>query len=152
MFSTEKIAEYKKIVLYQFNRFSDIKFSGQVIFAIIVFLIFWSGARAVQSNFNLQKQIISLKQQNNAIKLQNTNIELQNQYFASSQYQELSARQNLGLGFPGESEILVPDNVALKYTVNLNISQKTKNSKNLYKESSIQKNFTAWINFFFHRI
>ena len=84
--------------------------------------------------------------------MQNTNIELQNQYFASSQYQELSARQNLGLGFPGESEILVPDNVALKYTVNLNISQKTKNSKNLYKESSIQKNFTAWINFFFHRI
>ena len=151
MFSKEKIEEYKNTVLKELNRFSDIRFTGQVIFAVIVFLIFWSGARAVQSNFNLQKQIVKLRQQNNQIEIQDNNIKLENQYYSSNQYKELFARQNLGLGYPGETEILVPDNVALQYSLNLNNQKASKTPKNLYKEASFQKNFTAWINFFFHR-
>lgn len=151
MFSKEKIEEYKRIALKELNRFSDIRFTGQVIFAVIVFLIFWSGAKAVQSNFNLQKQIISLKQQNNQIEIQNNNIKIENQYYSSNQYKELSARQNLGLGYSGETEILVPDNVAMQYTLNLNNQNPSKVNKNLYKEANYQKNITAWINFFFHR-
>ncbi len=151
MFSKEKIEEYKKIALQELNRFSDIRFTGQVIFGIIVILIFWSGARAVQSNFNLQKQIIKLKQQNNQVQIQNNNIELQNQYYSSKQYKELSARQNFGLGYTGETELIVPDSVAARYTLNLNNQSTLKPTKNLYKESRVQKNFISWINFFFHR-
>ena len=33
----------------------DIRFAGQVVFAVIVLMISWSGVKAIQLNYNLQK-------------------------------------------------------------------------------------------------
>jgi cell division protein FtsB len=94
----------------------DARNIGLYIFGLVVLAIAWSGAKTVQSNYQLQKQIATLKQQNQVLWLQNDNIYLQNQYYKTDQYQELSARQNLGLAAPGEKVMLVPKNVALRYT------------------------------------
>ncbi len=141
-----KSFKYKEFLIDQFSKFEDIKFTGQVVFGIIVLLIFWSGARAIESNFNLQKQINNLNEQNNVINLQNNNIALQNEYYKSNQYIELQARQNLGLAFPGEKELIVPSSVALKYIVNTNNMQ-----NNSISHQSSQNNVSDWINFFWHR-
>src|ERR1700680_1657760 len=97
-----KLNKYQKTFSKQIARFGDIRFTGQIVFVVIVLLISWSGVRAIQSNYNLQQQASKLQQQNKLSDLQNQTIALQNEYYNSSQYLELSARQNYGLAQAGE--------------------------------------------------
>src|SRR3990172_12718981 len=76
---------------------------GFYIFAVIVLAIAWSGVKTVQSNYELQKQISVIKQQNAVLELSNQNTALESQFYESDQYLELAARQNLGLAAPGET-------------------------------------------------
>lgn len=130
------------------RRLGDTRFAGQVVFIIIVLLISWSGIKTIQTNYELQKQISGLKQQDSVQKLQNNNLGLQNNYFNSSQYLELSARQNFGLANPGEKEIIVPESVALSYTVDPP-SNKTPSASD--HQPAYQRHFQSWVDFFLHR-
>jgi cell division protein FtsB len=131
------------------RQFRDVRAIGLVAFLIIMLLITWSGVRAIQSNYELQKQIAQLKQSVQVQKLRNKNLQLQNQYYHSDQYLNLSARQEFGLGHPGETELLVPEKVALKHTEPLD-SGKTKHH-HPGRQPFYQRNFQAWIDFFLHR-
>ena len=97
------------------NKIFDPRNIGLYIFLLIVFAIVWSGVKTLQTNYELQKKISLLKQQNAVIDLQNQNTALQNQYFSTDQYLDLAARQDLGLAGPGEQVFLVPKATALKY-------------------------------------
>jgi cell division protein FtsB len=88
------------------KQLSDPRNIGLYIFAIIVLAIAWSSARTVQKNYDLQKQIASLQQQNSVLELENQNTDLQNKYYTTDQYLELAARQSLGLAAPGEKVML----------------------------------------------
>ncbi len=129
-------------------RLSDLRFAGQVLFVIIVLLISWSGIKTIQTNYGLQKQISGLKQQNDIQKLQNNNLALTNDYLNSNQYLELAARQNFGLAAAGETEVIVPESVALSYTTNLpNDAPETAASQ----QPIYQRHFNSWVDFFLHR-
>ncbi|HWT55866.1 MAG TPA: septum formation initiator family protein [Candidatus Microsaccharimonas sp.] len=130
-------------------RMRDPKFAGMMLFLVVVLLISWSGVKSIQSNYELQKQIAALEQQNDLQKLRNTNLDLENQYYNTNSYQDLQARLNLGLAAPGEKEILVPKDVALSYTVDLPKPEVTTRPKD--KQSGSQRNFESWVNFFLHR-
>ena len=130
------------------NRLRDIRFAGQVVFVFIVLLISWSGVKAIQMNYNLQKQISTTQQENQIQKLQNNNLTLQDKYYSSNQYLELQARQNFGLASPGEQEILVPRSVALAYAPKVSLTT-TEPSK--VSVPALQKHVNDWINFFLHR-
>jgi len=138
----------EKISLFV-RRLNDLRFVGQLVFLVIVLLISWSGVKTVQTNYGLQKQISALKQQNSLQQLQNDNLGLQNQYFNSNQYLELAARQNFGLAAAGETEIVVPQQVALAYITNLPNTSKPSVAK--AKQPAYQRNFQSWINLFLHR-
>src|SRR5689334_142010 len=84
------------------GQFRDVRALGLLIFLGIALMISWSGAKVIQRNYELQKQISQLKQENAVRKLENNNLQLQNQYFNTNQYLELKARQDFGLGQPGE--------------------------------------------------
>jgi cell division protein FtsL len=148
-FMQTKINQFKQKALFYVQRLGDMRFTGQLVFAIIVLLITWSGIKSIQTNYDLQKQISTLKQQIVVAQLQNNNLALQNSYLDSNQYLELAARQNFGLAAPGEKEIIVPQSVALSYTTNLPTTtpQVTANSQ----QPGYQKNFESWIDFFLHR-
>jgi cell division protein FtsB len=146
----KKIKQYQKMVISQFSKFGDIRFTGQLVFVAMILLISWSGARAIQTNYSLQEQIIQLHQQNELISLQNNNINLQNQYYNSNQYLELSARQNLGLAFPGEKELIVPQSVAMSYIVKLPTPTST-DQASTNKQPKYQYNIETWVDFFLHR-
>lgn len=141
--------EYKQKALVYLQRLGDLRFTGQLVFAVIVLLITWSGVKSVQTNYGLQKQISALKQQVNVQKLQNNNMALQNDYLNSNQYLDVSARQNFGLAAPGEKELIVPQDVALSYTVN--VPSNTPQVSAAAKQPAYQKNFESWVNFFLHR-
>jgi cell division protein FtsB len=128
----------------------DVRVAGLVAFGVIVVLISWSGVKAIDTNYRLQRQISKLQQQNQVSKLDNANTSLQNEYYRTDQYLELSARQNLGLAQPGETELIVPENVALKYTVDPPAG-KSVAAVTASKQPKYQRNLQAWVNFFLHR-
>src|ERR1700760_2476570 len=108
----EKLKSYQKLALRFVARFQDIKFAGVMLFLVVVLLISWSGVKAIQTNYGLQKQIATLQQQDQVQQLSNNNLKLENEYYNTDTYLDLSARQNFGLAAPGEKEIIVPGNVA----------------------------------------
>ncbi|HET6924544.1 MAG TPA: septum formation initiator family protein [Candidatus Saccharimonadales bacterium] len=145
-----KIEQYQEL-LWQFLRcLQDVKFAGQVVFVIIVLLISWSGIKAIQTNYDLQKQITAQKQQNQLQSLRNNNLALENEYYNTDTYLDLAARQNFGLAAPGEKEVLVPVDVARSYTVPLP-AQPTTTDQPTDKQPVWQRNYQAWVNFFMHR-
>ncbi len=143
-----KIVFVRAVITDFVYRLRDIRFAGQVLFVVIVLLISWSGVKAIQMNYGLEKQIATAKQENDVQRLENNDLKLQNEYYNSKQYLELQARQNFGLAEPGEQEILVPRNVALSYApkISLPTQQPVKVS-----EPAPQKNIQTWIDFFLHR-
>ncbi len=140
---------YIKAFVYDFlARLKDIRFAGQVIFVIIVLLISWSGVKTIQANYDLQKQITTAKQENNIQQLENATLKLENQYYQSSQYLDLQARQDYGLAAPGEQEILVPKSVAMYYAPKITLPAVPKVKS---YEPAYQKNIQDWVNYFLHR-
>lgn len=134
------------------KRLADIRNIGLYIFGVVVVAIAWSGAKTVQSNYELQKKISELRQENTVLSLQNSNTELQNQYYKTDQYLELSARQNLGLAAPGEKVLLVPKATALKYIdPNLNQSENAPQPAALDNRPGYVKNLEAWRDFLLGR-
>jgi cell division protein FtsB len=130
----------------------DIRNIGLYIFGIVVLAITWSGVNTVQSNYDLQKNISELKQQNAVLDLQNENIDLQNKYLQTDQYLELAARQNLGLAAPGETVLLVPKATAMKYVnSSLGPSPKTDNNKSNDNRSKFAQNLEDWRDFLLGR-
>src|SRR5438876_46280 len=136
-----QIKRFQSKVQEFITRLGDVRFAGQVVFVIIVLLVSWSGIKSIQTNYQLQKQISGLRQKTAVQKLENNNLALQNNYFKSGQYLELSARQNFGLAQQGEKEIVVPQNVALAYTVDLPTD--TQNQKASDQQPGYQKHFQA---------
>src|SRR3989338_5524565 len=131
------------------QQLTDARNVGLYIFALVVLAITWSGVKTLQINYELQKQISTLKQQNEVLKLQNDNTALQNQYYQTNQYLELAARQGFGLAAPGEKILLISKDVAMKY-VDPSLSPKaapgTTDTRSKYA-----KNFQAWRDFLLGR-
>ena len=123
---------------------------GLIAFGVIAILVSWSGVKSIQTNYELQKQISEISQQNAVAELENTNLKLRNEYLKTDQYLELAARRQFGKAAPGETVIVVPEKVALANTVEPKKSlpkvETTEEKKPLYL-----KNLQAWINFFLHR-
>src|SRR5690349_5361062 len=116
MLLLQNIRHYGRVTYTYLSRLRDVHVAGQVVFIVIVLLVSWSGVKSIDTNYSLQKQISQLQQQNTVEQLQNNNQKLQNDYYNSDQYLELSARQNFGLAAPGETELIVPKDIALSYT------------------------------------
>ena len=127
----------------------DVRNVGSLAFVVLVLLISWSGIKAIQTNYGLEKQVSQIQQQNEIAKLENENLALQNAYYNTSQYLEVSARENFGLAKPGETVLLVPKDVALSHTVAQPSAEETIiSAKDL---PFWQTNFRDWMNFFLHR-
>jgi cell division protein FtsB len=133
---------------------TDIRSIGLVVFAIIVLLVSWSGVRAIQTNYQLEKQIARMQQENDLQKLKNENQKLKNQYYKTPQYLELAARQNFGLAMPGEKELIVPKEVAMKYVKGVepvSADPARQPSEARKHVSFYERNWQAWVNFFLNR-
>ncbi len=133
---------------------SDIRTLGILAFGVISLLVTWSSIRVVQSNYDLQKQISKLQQQNDVQQLANTNQNLKNEYFKTDAYLELAARRHFNKALPGEKLVIVPKDVALKHSIEV---QKPSTTSQAVADtvkasgSSFQRNFNAWLDFLFHQ-
>lgn len=130
------------------KKLSDSRNIALIIFALVVLGITWSGVKTLQSNYELQKKISELKQQNTVLALQNQNTALENKYYQTDEYLDLSARQNLGLAAPGEKVLLISKDVALKY-VDQSLSPTVPGAVD--NRSRAVKNIEAWRDFLLGR-
>jgi cell division protein FtsB len=134
------------------RRLSDLRFLGQVIFVIIVILVSWSTAKAIQSNYDLQKQVASKQKENQLQQLRNDNLKIKNQYLETDEYLEITARRQLGKAAPGETVVIIPKAVAMRYTVESSIKSDEEVQKAADENKPFyQKNLEAWGDFFFRR-
>ncbi len=101
----------------------------------------WGTMESLQNNFRLQAQVNNLKAQVDSDNLVAQNLELENQYYASSEYQELEARQRLGKAAPGEHMLLLPPNTTADSSAQA--------TKTVQDRGVAPGNFQAWVNFFF---
>lgn len=133
------------------NNFRDVRFLGFLIFGILVILASWSGVRVIETNYELQKQISQLDQQNQVEQLQNSNLKLQNDYYNSDTYLELTARKQFSKAAPGEELLLVPKDVALAHAKQLPSDQQQVATTNSTTSSKYQQNLQDWMNFLFRK-
>jgi cell division protein FtsB len=145
-------AQLKQILDKQLKNLSDIRNVALYVFVIVLLAIAWSSAKTIQKNYDLQKQISTLKQQNQVIQIHNENIRLENKYYQTDQYLELTARQVLGLAAPGEKVLLIPKSVALK---NIDPSRskqvEPKTGNPIDNRSTYIKNMETWRDFLLGR-
>jgi len=146
-----KIKHYQQKIAGLSEQVRDVRMLGLGLFLVIVLLISWSGVKIIDTNYELQKQISELRQQNEVKRLANENLKLQNQYLETNQYLDVAARQNFGLAAPGETVLSVPKEVALSYTIDLPNTEQAETATVKKKQPAYQRNFQDWMDFFLHR-
>ncbi len=132
------------------QQFKDVRVISLVVFGVIVLLVSWSSVNVIQTNYDLQKQIAKLEQQNEVKSLKNENQKLRNQFYDTDQFLELQVRRNFGKAAPGETLVLVPKDVALSKTVAKPEEPKQSETQTPNKPT-YQRNFETWVDFFLHR-
>lgn len=126
----------------------DVRNIGMLVFAVIVLLVTWSGIKVIQTNYDLQKQISVMQQQNDIKKIENSNLALKNQYLETDQYLELVARKQYNKALPGEKMLIVPRAVAMTYTVEPPKREQPDELQNIQDDGPwYERNFNAWLNF-----
>ena len=141
--------QYSRVKIFALQ-LKDVRTIGWLFFLAIVLMTTWSGVKAINTNYALQRQIFALQQENEIHGLANENLRLTNEYFQTDQYLDLAARESFGLASPGETVLIVPKKVALKYTIELSHEpQPTARAED--NRPTYQRNFQAWMDFFLHR-
>ncbi len=130
---------------------SDVRNLGLIVFGVIAVLVTWSGVRVVQTNYDLQKQISVYQQTNDLQKLENSNLLLSNKYLETDQYLELAARKQFNKANAGEKLLIVPESVALKYSVPITSEPEVAPQSIQDEGPWYERNFNAWMKFIFNK-
>ena len=129
----------------KFKELIDVRNIGLYVFTFIVIAVFWSGVKTVQTNYQLQRKVATLEQENEVKRLENDNLRLRNKFLETEQYLELAARRQFAKASPGEAVYNVPEEVALQYAPP---EQSKPESTNGNEEVG---NFQAWKDFLLGR-
>ena len=128
--------------------FDDPRLLGLVVLAAIGISVVWNGARVVQQNYGLLQRIAVLEEENRVLEIQNRNKEIQNEYYQSPEYAELKARRVNGKAANGERVYIITRENALN---GLKTPEEIPEEVIVDEKPTYQKNFEAWIDFFFSK-
>jgi cell division protein FtsB len=148
--SKEFLSQATTRTLSYLKQLRDVRVLGVHVFVVIALLVTWSGIGVVQTNYQLQKRLSRLEQENELQTLENATLKLRNEYYNTDQYLELTARKQFGLAAPGETLLLVPKSVALAHTVEPP-PPSTQEEVRTPSKPTYQRNFEAWMEFFFRK-
>ncbi len=103
----------------------------------------WGSLGVMQRNYNLQKEVDFKARQLQLAQLETANLQLEQRYYKTTEYQELAARQSLGLALPGENLLILPDNSPAVIA-----ADQASNTQTVTPDQPLS-DFQQWINFFF---
>ena len=140
---------FEKIKSNQFLKtIIDSKNLGLYLLLIIALSVTWSSVKIIQQNYQLEKQISQLQLEVGIQEQINKNQKLKNEYFKTDAYLDWAARKYFGKASPGEKVIVIPAEVAQKYT---HPEQKSaQEQKAPAKNPSFITNIQDWMGFFLH--
>lgn len=70
----------------------------------------WGSVSVMQRNYTLQRSLDAKQRSLTLMELEVETLEYEKRYYASAEYQELSAREHLGLANKGEKVLILPEN------------------------------------------
>ena len=108
-----------------------------VVSVIVAAAWIWGSISSMERNYSLQRQLELKTREKLLAEIQYKTLEFENKYLHSEEYQELAARENLGLASEGENVLILET-----YP-----KQETENSSS--KSDKEDSNFTQWMNFIF---
>ncbi len=115
--------------------------NGVLLIALLITISWvWGTVGAIQQNFILQQQVDSLGQKIAYQELENQTMKFQKQYYQSSEYLELSARDHLNKASPGEKLLVLPANT---------VSDKPSAPQPITTPITKRSNFQQWLYFLF---
>ena len=103
----------------------------------------WGSVGVMQRNFDLQKEIDHKQRQQLLLELETENLAYQQNYYKTAEYQELAARERLGLGMAGEKVLVLPPNSVAASQADQVASQ------GVVANEKPPTNLTQWMNFLF---
>lgn len=129
-------------IIYQLRKNLFQRDVGVLVLGVIIGGYFVINALSMlDRNYNLQKQLDDKYRQLEITKLEAASLQLENRYFKTREYQELVARQDLGLAMPGEKVLILPEN-----------SAQAKQADKVTSEEQVvvvtQPNLNQWFDFF----
>lgn len=114
---------------------------GVLFLGTLVGLYFvWNAVIMIDRNYNLQKQLDAKVRELEIARLETASLELEKRYLTTAEYQELVARESLGLALPGEKLLVLPANSEQAISSDRSSQVEITDSD---EESNLQK----WINF-----
>ena len=126
----------------------DGRFAGLIVLGLIGLSVVWSGVRVVDQNYGLLRKIARLEQENKILELQNYNKSIQNEYYKTQEFAELKARRVYGRAAPGETVYILSDDTA-KAALKTSEQQDFTTAEKAVEKPRYQRNFEAWMEFFF---
>ncbi len=97
----------------------------------------------MERNYKLQKSLDDKERQLIITQLDTETARLQQRYYQTDEYQELAAREKLGLSMPGERALMLPAN-------SLDVIESDRAaSESVVYEPERKSNFNQWMNFLF---
>jgi hypothetical protein len=136
----------KKINIRRFQykiRHEVLTTNNLVVVVALLIAASWAvgSVQVMERNYMLQKQINSKKQQLKLAELETATLRFQKKYYQTDEYKELAVRQRLGLGFPGETSLILPPNSKQAS------ASDTNNSLNRVRTANKVTNTEQWVNF-----
>ena len=103
----------------------------------------WGAITSTTRNWELEQRLVNKKRELTLLQLEIETIELENRYYASEEYQELSAREKQNKMTEGEFMVLLPENTdyAKHKDAIINADEP--------EEEEEKTNFEQWISFVF---
>ncbi|MDO4868548.1 MAG: hypothetical protein Q4A23_02735 [bacterium] len=102
---------------------------------IIAMAWIWGSISAMERNYKLQLQLEIKNREKIISEIRYKTLKYENQYLKSDEYQELAARENLGLVNPGEHVLI--------------LSKYPENKEKRLVDQKKDSNFVQWMNFIF---
>ena len=116
---------------------------------VVAFLVagnwVWGSLSMMERNYALQKELDAKARELQIAELEVSSLDLEKRYYQTREYQELAAREDLGLVIPGERVLILPANSeAVK---NKSTSIKTEQEVAALSPNNINR----WLDFLFGR-
>ena len=100
----------KRLLYHIKHRYFTLNSIVIAIAAVIALGWAWGSVSVMQRNYTLQRSLDAKQRALTLMELEVDTLEYQKRYYASAEYQELSAREHLGLANKGEKVLILPEN------------------------------------------
>jgi len=105
----------------------------------------WGSLNMMERNYALQKELDNKDRELRIADLEVASLELEKRYYQTREYQELAAREDLGLVLPGERVLILPASSKKQS------SNPTETSNSPDTKTTSPNNFDRWLDFLLGR-